>query len=263
MGTVPAVAQPFGLGVPPREILRFPVFSGTPEYGAPPPSGKAFSRPEPRGRRAETVVPLGSDQPMTGMPRKIPLWTLLVAIVVAAIAYGIHHDYSKGGRQPAGTGIGGPFTLVDQDGRTVTDRAFRGRLLLVHFGYTYSPEVCPTSLSAMAEAIDRLGADGEKVVPLFISVDSRRDTPEQLKMYVAHFHPRLVGLTGTPAQVAAAAEAYRVYYAALPAGKSDPEDYPMDHTAIIYLMGRKGEFRAHFPYDTPAADIAARIREYL
>lgn len=198
--------------------------------------------------------------------RKIPLWTLLVAILLATVAYGIYHDYTKSAARRAesqGVGIGGPFTLIDQDGRTVTDSAFRGRLMLIHFGYTYCPDICPTSLSAMADAIDQLGPAGDKVVPLFISIDPQRDTPEQLKMYVAHFHPRLVGLTGTPAQVAAAAKAYRVYYAALPAKKADAEDYPMDHTAIIYLMGRKGEFRAHFPYETPAAAIAARIREYL
>lgn len=200
------------------------------------------------------------------MPRNLPLWTLLVAILVAAIGLGIHQEYSKrGGRQAGsqGTGIGGPFTLVDQDGREVTDGTFRGRLLLIHFGYTYCPDICPTSLSTMATAIDQLGPDGDKVVPLFISIDPQRDTPDQLKMYVAYFHPRLLGLTGTPAQVAAAAKAYQVYYAALPAKKADAEDYPMDHTAIIYLMGRKGEFRAHFPYETPAAAIAARIREYL
>ena len=187
---------------------------------------------------------------------------LLVAILVGAIGYGIYHDYSAPPRRPA-DGIGGPFTLTDQNGRTVTERDFRGRFMLIHFGYTYCPDICPTSLTTMADAIDQLGADGEQVVPLFISVDPKRDTPEQLKMYVGYFHPRLVGLTGTPEQVAAVAKAYRIYYAVANGKGNDAEDYTMDHTAIIYLMGRKGEFRAHFPYQTPAAAIAARIREFL
>lgn len=200
------------------------------------------------------------------MPRKVSLWTLLVVLLVAAIGYGIYHDHAGSGRRSAdaaGQAIGGPFTLVDQDGRTVTERDFRGKLLLIHFGYTYCPDICPTSLSIMAEALDLLGADGDKVVPLFISIDPKRDTPEQLKMYVAYFDPRLIGLTGTPEQVAAAAKAYRIYYAPQPRKAGDAEDYLMDHTAIIYLMGRKGNFRAHFPYETPAAAIAARIRENL
>ena len=202
---------------------------------------------------------------MTGTSRKIFLWALLAAILAAAIGYGIFRGLEGTGRRSADAehAIGGPFTLVDQDGRTVTERDFRGKLLLIHFGYTYSPDVCPTSLSAMAEALDLLGVDGDKVVPLFISIDPGRDTPEQLKMYVAYFDPRLVGLTGTPEQVAAAAKAYRIYYGRLNRKGADAEDYQMDHTAIIYLMGRKGEFRAHFPYETPAAAIAARIRENL
>lgn len=200
------------------------------------------------------------------MPRKVSLWTLLVVLLVAAIGYGIYHDHAGSDRRSAdvaGQAIGGPFTLVDQDGRTVTERDFRGKLLLIHFGYTYCPDICPTSLSIMAEALDLLGADGDKVVPLFISIDPKRDTSEQLKMYVAFFDPRLIGLTGTPEQVAAAAKAYRIYYAPQTRTVGDAEDYLMDHTAIIYLMGRKGNFRAHFPYETPAAAIAARIRENL
>lgn len=201
---------------------------------------------------------------MTGTTRKVRLGLLLVAILVAAIGYGIYRDLSGSGRdRTAEQTIGGPFTLVDQDGRTVTDRSFRGRLVLVHFGYTYCPDICPTSLTTMAEAIDQLGADGDEVVPVFISVDPERDTPDQLKMYAAYFHPRLVALTGTPEQIAAVAKTYRIYYTKLDGKAGDPGDYQIDHTAIIYLMGRKGEFRAHFPYRTPAAAIAARIRENL
>ncbi len=159
--------------------------------------------------------------------------------------------------------IGGSFSLIDHTGRAVTEKDFAGRLLLVYFGYTYCPDLCPTALTGMAQAIDLLGKDGSSVVPLFVTLDPARDTPEQLAMYVGHFHPRLIGLTGPAEQVAAAALAYQIHVARLPGKDRDDEDYLLDHTAIIYLMGRDGRFRAHFTLETPAAAIAARIREHL
>lgn len=187
--------------------------------------------------------------------------------LVAAVGLGLYLRAGPSDRQAAATAdltaIGGPFTLVDHAGRTVTERDYAGRFLLVHFGYTYCPNLCPTALTMMTQAIDLLGSDGAPVTPLFITVDPARDTVEQLRMYVGHFHPRLVGLTGTPEQVAAAARAYQVHFAPVARNDGDDEDYLVDHTAIIYLMGRDGRFRAHFTLDTPAAAIAARIREYL
>ncbi len=115
--------------------------------------------------------------------------------------------------EPAGAvgpNIGGSFTLVDHNGTTVTAGDFRGRFMLMYFGYTYCPDVCPTTLTTMADANDILDGDGESVVPVFVTVDPERDTPEHLKMYVNYFHPRLVGLTGTTQSVAAAAKAYRI-----------------------------------------------------
>lgn len=163
----------------------------------------------------------------------------------------------------AGSTIGGPFTLVDQNGRTVTAGDFRGRFMLLYFGYTYCPDVCPTTLTTMADAIDILDGDGESIVPIFITVDPERDTPEHLKMYVNYFHPRLVGLTGTPQSVGAAARAYRIYYAKAPQGAAAGDDYLMDHSSGIYLMGPDGAFRAHFDHGTGAEAMAKRIREYL
>ncbi|MFQ5618480.1 MAG: SCO family protein [Rhodospirillales bacterium] len=163
----------------------------------------------------------------------------------------------------AGSTIGGPFTLVDQNGRTVTAGDFRGRFMLLYFGYTYCPDVCPTTLTTMADAIDILDGDGESIVPVFITVDPERDTPEHLKMYVNYFHPRLVGLTGTPQSVGAAARAYRIYYAKAPQGGAAGDDYLMDHSSGIYLMGPDGAFRAHFDHGTGAEAMAKRIREYL
>lgn len=196
------------------------------------------------------------------------MWSYIAAVVLAAAVGYLVFAYVQGlgpGRQaetdlPA---IGGSFTLVDQDGKTVTDRDLRGHLTLVYFGYTYCPDVCPTTLTDIADALDKLGPEGDGVVPLFITIDPARDTPEQLKMYVGHFSKRLIGLTGTEEQVAAAARAYRVYYAKVHEKGAAPDDYVMDHTSVIYLMGRDGKFLAHFTHDASPDDIAARIREYL
>ncbi|MBP2294091.1 SCO family protein [Azospirillum rugosum] len=152
--------------------------------------------------------------------------------------------------------IGGPFTLADQDGKTVTDADYRGKFLLIYFGYTYCPDVCPTELGTMARAVDLLGAQGEKVQPLFISVDPERDTVAHLKEYVPLFHPRLVGLTGTPEQVKAVAKEYRVYYAKAPQKDAKPDEYLMDHSSFIYLMAPDGRFLGVYPAGTTADRLA-------
>jgi protein SCO1/2 len=163
-----------------------------------------------------------------------------------------------------GARIGGPFTLVDHTGKTVTETDFRGRFMLVYFGFTYCPDACPTTLTSMAEALDIIGPAAARIVPVFVSVDPERDTPEQLRMYVRHFHPSLVGLTGSADQVAAAAKAYRVYYAKVPEEGSDEGDYIMDHTSIVYLMGPDGKFRVHFTGHTTSPEtMAERILDVL
>ncbi len=202
-------------------------------------------------------------------PLRVALAVLALAVLALAIvaSYGVYRQAWPPERRPLATAdlvaIGGPFSLIDHTGRAVTEKDFAGRLLLVYFGYTYCPDLCPTALTTMGQAIGLLGNDGAPVVPLFVTLDPARDTPEHLAMYVGYFHPRLVGLTGTAEQVAAAAQAYQIDFVRLPGKSGDDEDYLMDHTAIIYLMGRDGRFRAHFTLETPAADIAARIREYL
>ena len=159
--------------------------------------------------------------------------------------------------------IGGPFTLTDQTGKTVTDADYKGKYLLIYFGYTYCPDVCPTELGTMARAIDLLGVQGEKVQPLFISVDPERDTVAHLKDYVALFHPRLVGLTGTPEQVRAAAKAYRVYYGKAPAKDGKPDEYLMDHSSFLYLMGPDGRFLGVYPGGTTADRVAQDLGERI
>jgi len=157
--------------------------------------------------------------------------------------------------------IGGPFELVDHEGRAVREEEFRGRLMLVYFGYTWCPDVCPTELQAMSAALDLLGSDAKAVAPVFVTVDPERDTPQVMADYRGHFHPSLAALTGTPQQVAAAAKAYRIYYAKAKAER--PGEYLMDHSSFVYLMDRKGGYLTHFaPATTPEA-MAARIREHL
>lgn len=164
-------------------------------------------------------------------------------------------------RLPPGAELGGPFQLVDQDGQTVTDASFAGKFMLIYFGFTFCPDVCPTELQAMATAIDDLGASGEKVQPILISVDPARDTPAQLKSYVASFHPRLVGLSGSDEQVAAAAKAYRVYYAKGPADADG--NYVMDHTSFVYLMGPDGKLRSVFRAGASPEAMAAEMEKQL
>ena len=154
--------------------------------------------------------------------------------------------------------IGGPFTLVDQNGQEVTDEKFRGRLMLVYFGYTYCPDVCPLGLTTIAEAIDQLPAeDRDQVVPLFITVDPERDTVAVMKDYVGAFSDRLVGLTGSAAQVEAAVRAYRVYARK---GESDADGtYLVDHSTFTYLMDRDGRYLAHFGHSATPEEMAKRL----
>ena len=157
--------------------------------------------------------------------------------------------------------IGGPFALTDQDGRARTDADFRGRLMLVYFGFTYCPDVCPTDLQQMGLALDRLGPAGEMVQPVFITLDPDRDTPEHLKEYMPLFHPRFVGLTGDAAAINAAARAYRVYFEKV--ARADVADYTVDHSAFTYLVGRNGEYLGFFPPGTSADRLADAIRPSL
>lgn len=196
--------------------------------------------------------------------KKLALIVASVAAFIVVAAVGLMVLYGGGSGSTGIAKIGGPFTLTDQDGRTRTDADFRGSLMMVYFGYTYCPDACPTALLAMSQALDMLGPDAAKVVPVFVTVDPARDTVEQLKLYAQNFHPRTVMLTGTPEQVAAAAKAYRVYYAkAKGSADEKPDQYLMDHTSIVYLMGRDGRYITHFTHATQADKIAETLRKHL
>lgn len=167
------------------------------------------------------------------------------------------------GRSTGSPLVGGAFSLVDQNGTARTNTDFAGKLMLLYFGYTFCPDVCPTGLQRLAEGLDVLtDAERAEVVPLFITIDPARDTSAVLKEYVAQFHPALLGLTGTPDQIATAAKAYRVYYRKSDQTKNQA-DYLMDHSSIIFLMGRDGTYKAHFTHDSQPEAIAAGIRKAL
>ncbi|MCH8154334.1 MAG: SCO family protein [Proteobacteria bacterium] len=157
--------------------------------------------------------------------------------------------------------LGGPFALMDHTGRAVSDEDFRGRFMLVFFGYANCPGICPIGLRTMVEAVDLLGERSEQVVPLLISVDPANDTPANLAPAVAKIHPRLVGLTGTAAQLAAARAAYKV--SANLAGRSWQGVDLFDHGSFIYLMGPDGKFLTLFPPVMPPEVMAAAIGRYL
>jgi protein SCO1/2 len=196
------------------------------------------------------------------MPRRAVL-IFAAAILLLAAGLGGYAWTIRQAAQPQGSGValvGGPFSLTDQDGRRVTEKDFLGRYMLVFFGFTYCPDICPTELQVMTAALDAMGPAAEKIQPVFVSVDPERDTPEVMKAYVANFGPRLIGLTGTPEEIAAMAKAYRVYYAKA-ANQNAPGDYLMDHSSIIYLMDEDGSFVKHFAYTTDVEKLTSELKK--
>ncbi|WP_029005069.1 SCO family protein [Azorhizobium doebereinerae] len=156
--------------------------------------------------------------------------------------------------------VGGPFRLTDQDGAVVTEAALKGHPTLVFFGFTHCPDVCPTALFEISEIFRALGPDADKAQAVFITVDPERDTPEVMKSYVSSFVPQIKGFTGTPEQVEAVKKGYRVFSRKVPLADGD---YTMDHTAVIYLMDKSGNFIAPFNTKRPPAEAAAELKRYL
>jgi protein SCO1/2 len=193
------------------------------------------------------------------LPALLTGLSVALALCAALLVWGLNSTEhgAAAGLQPAA--IGGPFTLIDQNRQARTDRDFRGKWMLVYFGYTYCPDVCPTTLQDMAVALHGLGPKARQFVPLFITLDPARDHPAVLKKYLAAFGPQFEGLTGTPDEIASVAHAYRVYFAKhpLPGG-----GYSVDHASTIYLMDRNGEFVSTLDDQEGAAalerDLASR-----
>ncbi|NMD08538.1 MAG: SCO family protein, partial [Phyllobacteriaceae bacterium] len=158
--------------------------------------------------------------------------------------------------------VGGPFTMVKHTGEPVTEKSFAGKPMLLFFGYTFCPDVCPTELQVMAEALRQLGDRGTDIQPIFVTIDPARDTPAVMAAYVAAFGEQFVGLTGTPEQVKQIAGAYRVFYQKVD-NKDAPDTYLMDHSSIIYLMDGEGKFLKHFTYSTDAKALAGGLASAL
>ena len=192
-------------------------------------------------------------------------FALIAALVAAGALWHLGDLRAHNGVQSVPTGetvtLGGPFALTDQNGVIRTEKDYRGKYTLVFFGYTYCPDVCPTTLAVMSAALDKLGAQADKIVPLFITVDPKRDTPEKLKSYLASF-PRFFGLTGTSDDIAAVAKEYRVYYREHAAENGG--EYTVDHSGVVYLMDPGGAFIANYSLETSpeamAADLAKKTR---
>ena len=193
-------------------------------------------------------------------------WIAALALLLGAGSLSAHEapqrsaaevmDVLMWNREP----VGGPFALVDHHGKRRTDADFRGKLMLVYFGYTYCPDICPTDLLQIGLAVEKLGAAGSEVQPLFVTLDPQRDTPKHLAAYVPHFHPRFIGLTGTQSAIRQAASAYKVYYQKVAvAGRTG---YTVDHTAFIYLMDRNGRYLGFFPPGTSAERMLEIIRPH-
>lgn len=156
--------------------------------------------------------------------------------------------------------FGGPFTLVDHTGKTVTDRDFIGRHQLIFFGFTSCPAVCPTALQTVTLALEELGSLSDQLWPLFVSVDPQNDTPKVLADYLTHFDRRIIGLTGTPAQITIAAKAFHIVYKRV---RDSDGSEQVEHTAVFYLMGPDGTFLTHIPPDTSPRKMASIIRSRL
>lgn len=158
--------------------------------------------------------------------------------------------------------VGGPFTLTDQTGKQVTEKDFLGKYMVVFFGFTNCPDICPSGLQVLTAAFDKIGAKADLATPVFITLDAKRDTPEKLALYLKSFHPRLVGLTGSEAEVAAAAKTYRVYYQKVEDEKN-PESYSYDHASLFYVMGKDGAFVAPIAHTNDVDEVAAALDKAL
>ncbi|MGH6742275.1 MAG: SCO family protein [Bradyrhizobium sp.] len=156
--------------------------------------------------------------------------------------------------------VGGPFTLTDPNGKPYSDSEFRGKLMIVYFGYTFCPDICPTDLMAITQALDALGKDAAGIQPVFITIDPERDNAAMAE-YLQAFHPSFIGLTGTPEEIRRVANSYKAFYARVADSRSN--EYSIDHSGVIYLMGRDGKYLGFMPPQTAADRLIDILRKYL
>lgn len=193
-------------------------------------------------------------------PNKSRLALVLSAFMLGMVVFFGAIFLITGRDGSASSTIGGSFTLTDQDGKIVTDADFKGKPMLVFFGYTHCPDVCPTTLFDVSEVLRALGSDADKTQALFITIDPERDTAPVMKDYLSSFDPHLRGLTGTVDAITSAEKVYRVYAKKVP---GENGEYAMDHTALVYLMDKKGQFVAPFNLKRKPAEAAADLRKYF
>ena len=197
----------------------------------------------------------------------------LLIIVVLAVASSMAINWAYGiisrvamsrpvTRSSGVAAIGGPFALIATNGQVVTDQTYRGKWILIFFGYTFCPDVCPTTLNNITVALDKLGSDAAKLQPLFITIDPKRDTRDALTEYLESFDPRILGLTGTTAQIERVAKEYRVYVAQQKSGPNDM-DYLISHSGYIYLMNPAGKFVNVIQGGEDGERIAAWLRNEM
>jgi protein SCO1/2 len=187
-------------------------------------------------------------------------WAAIAALaLITAIVYAVNGQSRDDGAAPAAAAIGGPFTLTTHDGKKLSSEELKGKPFAVFFGFTYCPEVCPTTLLELSQTIKELGAAADGMRFLFITVDPERDTPEQLGTYLSSFDPHITGLTGSPDEIAAVAKAYRVQYEKVPTS----DGYTMNHTALVYLMDEKGGFKSVLALGVPPAKRLEKLKTLL
>ena len=196
------------------------------------------------------------------MPRRARLLVAVLACIALA-GGGAALWLSRSNAPEAETSavqIGGPFQLIDMQGRPVSEKTLLGKPTAIFFGFTYCPEICPTTLAEMTRWLKALGKDGDRLNAVFVSVDPERDTPEQMRLYLANFDPRIQGFTGAPEQVAAIAKAYRVYFRKVP---TEGGGYTVDHSAAVYLFDAKGRFIEPIGYGTPPDRAIQQLKSLL
>lgn len=195
--------------------------------------------------------------------RRLAGFVLAIILALAAGYFALTNQRMDHAVVSSGTAlVGGPFHLTNQRGEAVTEKTYAGKYMMVFFGFSHCQDVCPTELQVMTAALQQLGAQADQIVPIFVSIDPERDTPKVMADYAKAFDPRLQGLTGTPEQIAEIAKAYHAFYKKIP-NEKNPEDYEMDHTSIIYIMGPDGSFIKHFNYTTDANALADDLKKVL
>lgn len=194
---------------------------------------------------------------------------IVIVLVAAALSAGLYFfspEFNRSRlpeeRSSGEVAIGGSFTLTDQNGNRVSDTQFRGKYMLVFFGFTSCPSICPVGMATLTQAMEQLGDNASKLQPIFITVDPETDTPAQMKKYLANFHPSIIGLTGTLEEIEAAQSAYKVYASKL-ADKDMTGGYNVDHSGYVYLMGKDGKYLQHFTYDAEPKKLVKDIREAM